>query len=424
MPQGLQITAYGHCYQALITAQILRMRISPSDIDTALNFLRHFAYRAYTEDRRFSHESFAAFLEEYERGYEIDESIWRRLSSDDSLVLKRSPLGYEFRYPFVYYFFIGHYFAQFPDEHRDAVERMAEKSYLRENAYILTFVIHHSQDTDLLETILLHTAFSLDDAPVATLENSEVKYVEQALGRIPKTIISRRSVSEERSLQRNRRDQADVDTYDTEDADPSLSDKRNEFYRLLKNMEILGQVLRNRHGSIRRDRLAKIVLFVAEAGLRAVSMFRRDIVYVAQLCAKILLDDSVPTNIRSEVVSLRDELPKLAFLVVQLLLRKIIFSIQKPEIYRIVADVFQRERTPAYEILQVLFELATTEDVDGDLVMVLEQLYRKLKKTNNAVAARILSLEMQGYLNTHKVQFRQRQRMFRILGFKYRPNRV
>ena len=194
MPQGLQITAYGHCYQALITAQILRMRISPSDIDTALNFLRNFAYRAYTEDRFCSHESFAAFLVEYQRIYEIDESIWRRLSSDDSLILKRSPLGYEFRYPFVYYFFIGHYFAQFSDDHKDAVERMAEKSYVRENAYILTFVIHHSQDTDLLDTILLHTAFSLDDAPVATLESSEVKYVEQALSGIPKTIISRRSV--------------------------------------------------------------------------------------------------------------------------------------------------------------------------------------------------------------------------------------
>lgn len=65
MPQGLQITAYGHCYQELITAQIVRMGISPSDVDTALNFLRHFAYRTYLESKCCSHASFAEFLDEY-----------------------------------------------------------------------------------------------------------------------------------------------------------------------------------------------------------------------------------------------------------------------------------------------------------------------------------------------------------------------
>ena len=424
MPQGLRITAYGHCYQALITAQILRMRISPGDIDTALNFLRHFAYRVYTENKRCSHRAFGEFLEEYQRDYEIKDAIWRRLCSDDSLILKQTSGGYEFRYPFVYYFFVGHYFAQYADNHKEIVERMADRSYVRENAYILTFVIHHAQDTDLIDTILLHTACSLDNVPVATLETSEVKYVEQALSRIPRRIVSGRPVSEERDLQRNRRDRTDANTHDINDDDASPFDDRNEFYRLLKNMEILGQVLRNRHGSMRRDKLVEIVGFVTEAGLRAVTMFRRDIVYIARLCSKMLADESVPEPIRGEVESLRDQLPKLAFLAVQLLLRKIVVSIRKPEIGRIVYEVCHREPTPAYEILGALFDLSTTEDVDREVVTGLEHLYARLDKANNAVAVRILSLEMQGYLNTHRVQFQQRQRMFGILGFKYRPNRV
>lgn len=123
---------------------------------------------------------------------------------------------------------------------------MADNSYVRENAHILTFVIHHAHDSDLIDTILLHTAFSLDHSPVATLETTEVKYVEQALGSIPKTIISARSVSEERSRQRRLRDKSDVDSTSHRDSDASLSKKQNEFYRLLKNMDILGQVLRNR----------------------------------------------------------------------------------------------------------------------------------------------------------------------------------
>ena len=274
------------------------------------------------------------------------------------------------------------------------------------------------------DTILLHTACSLDNVPVATLENSEVKYVEQALVSIPRRIMSGRSVSEERSLERNRRDQSDAHSHDIEDDDASLAEDRNEFYRLLKSMEILGQVLRNRHGSMKREKLTEIVGFVTEGGLRAVSMFRRDIVYIARLCSDMLSDESVPGHIRSEVESLRSQLPKLAFLVVQLLLRKIVVSIRKPEIARIVHEVFSKEPTPAYEILQVLFDLSTSEVIDHHVVKGLEHLYTKLDKANNAVAVRLLSLEMQRYLNTHRVQFQQRQKMFAILGFKYRPNRI
>lgn len=153
-------------------------------------------------------------------------------------------------------------------------------------------------------------------------------------------------------------------------------------------------------------------------------MFHHDIVDLARLCAKMLVDDEVPADIRSKIEELREQLPKLAFLVVQLLLRKVVAAIRKPEITRIVTEVFRREPTPAYYILHALFELATTNEVDSGLVTALDQLHDKLDKANNAVALRVLSLEMQGYLNTHRIEYRQRQRMFRILGLKYRPNRV
>lgn len=47
MPQSLQITAYGHCYQALIVAQLIKIGISKEDIDSSLNFLSHFAFEVF-----------------------------------------------------------------------------------------------------------------------------------------------------------------------------------------------------------------------------------------------------------------------------------------------------------------------------------------------------------------------------------------
>ena len=423
MPQGLQITAYGHCYQVLITAQIMRMGVDSGDVDAALNFLRHFSYRVYLDDKCCSHERFAEFLDEYRREFEIKESIWRRLSGEESLILRQSPAGYEFSYPFVYYFFVGHYFAQYSREHKDLIEQMADRSYVRDNAYILTFVIHHAQDHDLIDTILLHTACSLDDVPIATLNASEVRFVERALTEVPNMIVSERSVSEERTRQRRLWDHDEANSRELGADRPSSSDSRNEFYRLLKNMEILGQVLRNRHGSLRRDKLAEIVGFVTEAGLRAVSMLQRELVYLARLCSDMLNNNDTPKHLRDDVESLRDLLPKLAFLVVQLLLRRIVISIQKPEVVRIVGEVFQQSPTPAYGLLQAFFTLKTREELDRNVVARLERLHTDLTKTNNVVAMRVLSLEMQSYLNTHSVHYQERQKMFEILGFKYRPNR-
>ena len=422
MPQGLQITAYGHCYQALITAQLLRMRISPGDLDTALNFLRHLSYVALLEEKLCSHERFAEFLNEYRREFEIRNNIWRRLTSDESLILRRTTLGYEFKYPFVYYFFVGHHLAQSAEENKERIERMADSSYVRDNAYILTFVIHHAQDSDLIDTILLHTACSLDDVSVATLDASELRYLEQALIGIPKKIVSERSVSEERSHQRRVRDQTEANTRDISDSDLPSFDDRNEFYRLLKNMEILGQVLRNRHGSIRREKLAEIVGFVTEAGLRAVSMFLRDIMDIDHLCLDILGDGETSDSVRSEIEAMREGLPRLGFLAIHLLLRKIVVSIRKPEVSRVVKEVFGRTPTPGYRLLYALFLMATRENFEGDAVSELSRVHAELKKRNNAVAMRLLSLEMQSYLNTHSVQHQERHRMFSILEIKYRPS--
>ena len=423
MPQGLQITAYGHCYQALITAQLLRMGISSADLDAALNFLRYFAYVALTESKRCSHTRFAEFLDEYRAEFEIKDSIWRRITSEGSLILRRTTRGYEFKHPFVYYFFAGHHLARRSTENRNLIERIADDSYARDNAYILTFVIHHAQDNDLIDTILLHTACSLEDVPIATLASGEMRFVEQALSDIPKRIVSSRSVAEERSRQRQVRDYVEAVARDIEDDERITSDDRNEFYRLLKNMEILGQVLRNRHGSIRRDKLAEIVEFVVDAGLRAVSRFQRDVVHLARLCADIMEDEEAPDELKSEIDVMRGGLPQLAFVAVQLLLRKIVITIRKPEVSRIVADVCRQSDTPAYGLLRALFLMATREEFGDGAVSQVARIYGEMKKSNNVVAMRLLSLEMQSYLSTHNVQHRERHRMFSILGIKYRPNR-
>ena len=50
----------------------------------------------------------------------------------------------------------------------------------------------------------------------------------------------------------------------------------NDIYRVLKNNEIMGQVLRNKYGSIRKDKIEEVIEIVADAGLRLVNFILKD----------------------------------------------------------------------------------------------------------------------------------------------------
>jgi GTPase SAR1 family protein len=51
MPKDYAITAYGHCYQALVTAQLLKKGIKNEFIDDCFNFLRELSFDIYNKRR-------------------------------------------------------------------------------------------------------------------------------------------------------------------------------------------------------------------------------------------------------------------------------------------------------------------------------------------------------------------------------------
>ena len=48
-------------------------------------------------------------------------------------------------------------------------------------------------------------------------------------------------------------------------------DNLNDLYKALKNMEILGQILRNKYGSLPREKIEEVIDFVTDVGLRLIN---------------------------------------------------------------------------------------------------------------------------------------------------------
>ena len=101
MPRSLQITAYGHCYQALITANLVKSGMQGDDIDSAFNFLGHLAFAMHKNLDKFSRRSLEELLKAYREKYVIGDNVVNRCTKVAKPVVVFRGEQYAFRYPFV-----------------------------------------------------------------------------------------------------------------------------------------------------------------------------------------------------------------------------------------------------------------------------------------------------------------------------------
>ena len=256
MPNDLKITAHGHCYYAMILAHLLKSGINKedSDINSCINFASHLAFHIYNEGNNTSpvgEQEFKNFTERYKKEFVIKDSTIKRLQSQDYGIIKDR----KFRNPYMYYYFLGKYLSDHSVANRNIIESMADKSYVRTNCLALIFIVHHSQDNDLIDDLVLRTMCSLDSVPPSTLRPEETKVFQSLVNGIPEDITSENNVTEERQKEREARDLSDQENLDADEGDESDHKGMNEVYRILKNNEILGQILRNKYGSLAKAKI-------------------------------------------------------------------------------------------------------------------------------------------------------------------------
>ena len=325
---------------------------------------------------------------------------------------------------------LGNFLARNYEAQKNRIEEIVEKSYLQANAYILIFTIHHTQDDDLIITILRHTEYTFDRASAATLSASETKMLEGTVNELRGKILSNQSVEKERQLERERRDKTEEDLDDIAVDDKSEEDNLFEedlhnFYRALKNMEILGQILRNKYGSLPREKIEQVIDSVTNAGLRLIKVVtnRENIQSLEGYFIEVLKSEDIPEDNKREIEKfLRKQIRTFVFLIIGSLLKKVVVSIRKPELLEVVETMVRQKNTPAYDLLHIFFLLETSEKLDSQHVKKIIDILDKFEKSQNVVARRLLSFAVQYYANTHEIHFKLREELFRTLKIKYKPN--
>ena len=132
---------------------------------------------------------------------------------------------------------------------------MCDSSHTDSNHLTLLFIVHHAQDDKVVGEILVRTLCTLEGVKPATLNQQETEDFEKLISNLQENILSSESVEEQREKEKMVRDceEQNIEIRDEENRSEEDKELVNDVYRVLKNNQILGQILRNKHGSLTKS---------------------------------------------------------------------------------------------------------------------------------------------------------------------------
>ena len=418
MPSNLSITTHGHCYYVLILARLIKAGIPnrDEDINVCLNFAEHLAFTIYDyqtiRDREFVEEDFDKFIDEYREEFIIGDAILNRMRHPEYGIL--SAAGH-FRVAYMHFFFLGMYLAKPINNKGKLTQELCQFSHLKTNHLILLFIIHHAVDQEIIDTILLWTMCAIDKVEPAKLSPEETARFGKLISSLSQDVLSNEDVSTEREKERRFRDLGDnhelVHHHEDREENGNV-EEANDCYRILKNNELLGQILSSRYGRLRKEKIFEVVETISESGLRLINYAlsnEGEIAALARYATRIYPE--------RDLEQIKDTLRFLSFIWTMMNVEGIVASIRHREIREVVTEVAERKDTPAYDVIDYFSALDGATELTDRLSRRLSGLMRK---HNDPFIRGVLSIRTQHYINTHSSRAVVEQKFCSLLGLPYR----
>lgn len=434
-PLDQEITSQGHCYQALILYFLAKQGVRNEDIDYYINFLTEFAYFLFHNKKdEIDDVVFNEFIDSYEERFNsIDREILIDTLAKSQLLCKSSLSNYSFCYPYIYYFFCGRFFSDniANPQVKKEVENIIENLHTDENAYITIFISHHSKNSSVLDDIQLLAMLFFDKHTPATLSKEELlPFDTQSEIIVQATLPEKNNSERERynQLQNNdkvvelSRENSNESTPDTEDMESDMI--AIELRRCIKTVEVIGHIIKNRAGSIEKNKLEEMYTEAMNVHLRIMSHFfgliqnensQTEIIEILTQRVNIMLSEK-------EHGLTWDQLRKIAskvfwnmnFIVVYSLIDKIVQSLGSTKLtLSTISPVCDKINTPATIIIKHASLMWYNKS------MRLSDLENAMKnKEFSQVAINILKLTVLNHCRLHAIDHKNRDKICRIFGFQ------
>lgn len=277
-PLDTEITTQGYCYQSLIYFYLRKYGASNEIIDATTNFLSELAFKIYaTKKDGLMEDEFDLFIKNYRKQFNLpisnDELL--KMLKETNIATFDTLFNYSFTYNYIYYFFVAKHFSDNirEKEIREEIKNIVEAIYIEKNAMITIFIGHHSKSDILLDELILQSQFVFEESLESTLSKDELDFfdknekliidavlpaVNENISDNRKKLLQKKSEQEEKeeldnSLPQN--NSKNLDSVPTNDDDIKFL---NELRLAYRTGEVLGTIIKNRSGSLEKDKLNMI----------------------------------------------------------------------------------------------------------------------------------------------------------------------
>jgi hypothetical protein len=296
--------SYGYLNEFLITSSLAKAIPRATDLDTVYTFLGLLANFFLDHEQQIASQAdLETLTDEYFSAYGIRvnaSSLLGRLC--DAKIIRQTTEGYRFFYRIHYYYFVARHLQdrlKDPAAHAVSVSRlkdMADRIHYDEYWHILMFVIYLTRDLDLIAHIVSNANSIYGGQKPCDFE-SDVEFINRLYKEPPKILIPADNYDENWEEKRKREDEADsIDPLGSSTVEAKLKydEQLGDVIKLnisFKTLKLMGQILRNFPGSLKRDTKVELAKACYMLGLRTFNAMLKGIeqnfegfrTYVAEL---------------------------------------------------------------------------------------------------------------------------------------------
>ena len=414
-PTRSELTNYGHCYQYIIHQALDRANIAPSVVDSCFNYLTELAgLLRLSKQRRASISDLKLFKESYRKrfiGGDIDE-IEKALIGASILKVEDEAISFKYRY--FLYFFAGKYVADGLASgrlERYEIAELTKRLHREESSNILLYITHHTKLPWVIEDIQYCLLELFDTERAATLSCESLAYIQDFVNGLPELVIEQRDLVHERKIEYEKRDNLELAERkrdgEVEEAPPD--NFLATVNRLFKGIELTGQIVRNKYGSLEREIIKSLIRESYEATFRFLNYFIETTEAIKSEvidCLEWMISQDEKFDAEVVEKKAKDLFIKLNYYLIFGTIVRIAESVGTQAAIEICHELNEEIDSPAINLVTITMELQFLKKIDHKMISTVFQ-----KNDNNPVVQRILKEIVVRHTYLHPVDYRVQQKL-------------
>lgn len=429
-PFQIEQTYYAYCYSSLILLSIQSTGVDADTQKEFLNFLKELAYYVYKHKRiHFSSKNLETFFKQYkeENVYKstLDSTITKLC--DANILREKDKDVYKFSYKYIFYYLVAQKISEFiyKEEGKKLINDLCSEIYNEESANILIFLVYHSKDTDLIETLVLIAMDTFSSYEPITMANDDgvLEKMAKLIGNVKNNVLikdidPKKEREKDLALQDRRRYKMQSKSVEEEQAEiEEIKKDKNlrDVIQTFRAIKILGQIIKNQKFSIGKTNIGNILQEAYLSCFRLVSFYNHFLESEENNIVKSVLEKNADNPyLSSELVQQRVEnlLSSMMYRICLGSFSNLSLAVGTQNLDEEYDKVAQAIGTPAAKLISF-----TIKSFYGPMnITELEDLIREF--SGNHLAIHILKARVLKYVYNNTVTYQQKQKIGQICGMK------